>query len=77
MVRERVQHFYGFGGGRSIEIHDATKNVTPVGLLGNSPIGSAYFIMHNVEPQNSTLVEPAGLRETIMAQRRIDLIFAI
>jgi hypothetical protein len=56
MVRERVQHFYGFGGGRSIEIHDAT----PVGLLGNSPIGSAYFIMHNVEPQNSTLVEACG-----------------
>jgi hypothetical protein len=46
MVRERVQHFYDVGDGHSIEIHDATTNVTPR--------GTATEIHHDSDPHIST-----------------------
>jgi hypothetical protein len=47
MVRETVQHFYGVGDGHSIEIHDATTNVTPR--------GTAIEIHHDSDPHISTV----------------------
>jgi hypothetical protein len=46
MVRERVQHFYGVGDDHSIEVHDATTNVTPR--------GTATEIHHDSDPHVST-----------------------
>jgi hypothetical protein len=52
MVRERVQHFYGVGDDRSIEIHDATTNVTPR--------GTATEIHHDSDPHISTVWSGSG-----------------
>jgi hypothetical protein len=52
MVRERVQHFYGVGDGHSIEIHDATTNVTPR--------GTATEIHHDSDPHISTACGGSG-----------------
>jgi hypothetical protein len=52
MVRERVQHFYGVGGGHSIEIHEATTNVTPQ--------GTATEIHHDSDPHISTACGESG-----------------
>jgi hypothetical protein len=46
MVRERVQHFYGVGDDHSVELHDATTNVTPR--------GTATEIHHDSDPHVST-----------------------
>jgi hypothetical protein len=52
MVRERVQYFYGVGDDHTIEIHDATTNVTPR--------GTATEIHHDSDPHISTACGEAG-----------------
>jgi hypothetical protein len=52
MVREKVQYFYGVGGGRCIEIHDATKNVTLR--------GTATEVHHDSDPHISTVCGELG-----------------
>jgi hypothetical protein len=52
MVRERVQYFYGVGDDHTIEIHDATTNVTPR--------GTATEIHHDSEPHISTACGECG-----------------
>jgi hypothetical protein len=50
-----VQHFYGVGGGRSMEIHDATENVTPRGM--------ATEVHHDNNPHISTVCGELGTSE--------------
>jgi hypothetical protein len=52
MVRETVQHFYGVGDGHSIEIHDATTNVTPKGTVTE--------VHHDSDPHISTVCGEFG-----------------
>jgi hypothetical protein len=52
MVREKVQHLYGFNDGHFIEIHDATTNLTPR--------GTATEIHHDSDPHISTACGESG-----------------